>query len=109
MADSNEAVIALLRAQLAVLGRIAFRDDAALEEVVCKGRDSGKQRNAYNLCDGTRTQSEVAKAAKIDGGNFSRTVGRWVEAGVLFKIPDGSDAKLQHIFSLPVTTGKASK
>jgi transcription initiation factor TFIIIB Brf1 subunit/transcription initiation factor TFIIB len=94
----------LLRAQLNLLGRMAFKDDA-IEQVV-----GSANREAYNLCDGTRTQADVAKAKKLDQGNFSRTVNRWIEAGVLFKIPDGKDAKLQHLFPIPApATTKAKR
>lgn len=99
MAESNDALAALMRVQISLLGRIAFRE-SALAEIVCKGRDGEKQRAVYNLCDGTRTQSEVAKAAKLDRGNFSRTVSRWLELGVMFRIPDGSDFKLLHLYPL---------
>jgi hypothetical protein len=61
-------------------------------------RSSGQsQLHAFNMCDGTRTQGEIAKAQGLDPGNFSRTVSRWVEAGVVFKMPDN---KLLHVYPL---------
>lgn len=100
MAESNDTIATLLRIQVSLLGRIAF-NETALTQLVCRGRDLDKQRIAYNLCDGTRTQGEVAKAAKYDPGNFSRTVNRWLELGVLYRIPDGADSRLQHLYPLP--------
>lgn len=103
MSHSSDIVATLLRAQLNLLGRMAFKDDA-LEQLVGKAN-----REAYNLCDGTRTQAEIVKAKKLDQGNFSRAVNRWIEAGVLLKIPDGKDSKLQHLFPIPATAGKSGK
>ena len=40
---------------------------------------SAKQQAAFNMCDGTMGQGEIAKALKLDSGNFSRTVTRWVD------------------------------
>lgn len=68
---------------------------------------AARQVQAYNLCDGTRSQSEVAKLAKLDSGNFSRTVTRWAREGVLFKLGTGREAKLLHAY--PVTKAKRAK
>ena len=103
MSQTNDVVATLLRAQLNLLGRIAFKDEA-LEQVVGKAN-----REAYNLCDGTRTQAEIVKAKKLDSGNFSRTVTKWIEAGVLFKLPDGKDFKLQYLFPIPAAMTKPPK
>ena len=56
---------------------------------------------AYNLCDGTKTQQEIARAAKLDTGNFSRTVGRWIEAGIVFRVESGDKDTLLHIYPIP--------
>ena len=68
------------------------------------GAKKGRLLIAYNLCDGTSTQQEIARKLKIDVGNFSRTVGRRVVEGILFRIPKGDQTLLLHVF--PVKLGK---
>jgi DNA-binding MarR family transcriptional regulator len=88
---------ALLRALISVTGRVAV-PAAELRELVTAGRLAQKQVDAYNLCDGTRTQAQIAKRLKLDAGNFSRTVQRWERSGVLFRI--GEDEQLLHLYPL---------
>lgn len=89
----------LLRALLSVAARQAFSIDRLREIVLSKGAGE-KQRRAFNMCDGTKTQGDVAKALRLDSGNFSRTVSRWIEQGVMFRLGEGRDAKLLHIYAL---------
>lgn len=86
----------LLRAILNMLGRSAF----SMDEISTIVGKSLKNRKAYNLCDGTSTQSEIVKKVKTDAANFSKAVARWVAAGIMFKVGDGKDVKLLHIFPL---------
>jgi hypothetical protein len=91
---------ALLRAILSAVARRTFRV-ADILALVAIGAGKDKQIAAYNLCDGTRTQGEIAKALALDPGNFSRTVGRWIDEGIVIKVGDGRDVKLQHVYPLP--------
>jgi hypothetical protein len=93
----------LLRAVLSVTARVAFPPTKLAEIVLARGA-STKQREAFNLCDGSRSQATIAKKLKLDGGNFSRTVARWIEEGVMFRLGDGRDARLLHVY--PLTEGK---
>jgi hypothetical protein len=68
----------LLRIMIQVTARAAVPPEA-LKELV------GKHRKAYNLCDGTRALSQVARLARVDKGNFSRTVQRWQALGIVFR------------------------
>lgn len=95
--NSNSEV--LLRAILSTVSRQAFPGTILADIVAPKGAGQ-KQIEAYNLCDGTKTQAEIAKKLKLDQGNFSRTVARWVEAGVLFRLGEGRDCKLLHSYPL---------
>jgi len=97
----------LLRAVLSTVARQTFPEQRLRDIILSRGAGAN-QLAAFNMCDGTKTQGEVAKAAGIDAGNFSRTVGRWIELGVLFKIGDGREAKLQHVYPLPAN-GESSK
>lgn len=102
MADNSETI---LRAILSVVARQTFPADK-LAEIVRPTGASAKQVKAFNLCDGTTGQGEIAKALKLDSGNFSRTVSRWVDEGVLFRLGEGRDAKLLHVYPLPEDTRK---
>jgi len=102
MADSDD----LLRILIQLAARHAFPEDV-LRQIVGA---SERQVHAYNLCDGTKTQSEIAKTSKLDQGQFSRTAARWAEQGVLFKLGSGRDVKLLHLYPIPaVQTVKKQK
>jgi len=94
----------LLRAILTLTARQALAVDT-LAEVVMRG-GGRRQLEAFNLCDGTRTQSDVVKAAKIDKGSFSKTVNRWVRAGILFRVGEGRETRLLHAYPLPTGARK---
>lgn len=87
----------LLRAILATMGRSAFSAER-LHEIVDPNGTAAKQVKAYNLADGTLSQGDIAKRLKLDSGNFSRTVSRWIEAGVMFRLADNV---LLHIYPVP--------
>ncbi len=95
----------LLRAILSMTARQAFSEDKVLQIVAPKGAGE-TQIAAYNMCDGSMMQSEIAKALKLDQGNFSRTVSRWIEAGIVIKLGEKSEAKLLHIYPLPKERAK---
>jgi DNA-binding MarR family transcriptional regulator len=96
MADDSEA---LLRAILGVTARASIPPKRLANIVMSKGTNE-KQFKAYNLCDGTKTQGEIAKTLKLDAGNFSRTVGRWIEEGVVLKLGEGRESRLLHVYPL---------
>ena len=89
----------LIRILIQLTARSVFPEDRLREIVVPLGT-SGKQLTAYNLCDGSRTQADVARKAKIDRGNFNRTVTRWVRLGAMHSIGSGRDARLLHLYPL---------
>jgi hypothetical protein len=102
--EKAEELINLLRILVHVSGRAAFPEEK-LRGIVAPPGASAKQTAAYNLCDGSRTQAEVARAAKINQGNFSRTMARWVGEGVLFRVGNGREARLLHLYPLPPARG----
>lgn len=99
---SDDTIEYLLECLIHVIGRVAIPVDQ-VSQVVGDGR---KQRKAFNLCDGSKSQTEVAKAAGIAQGNLSNTFKRWVENGVAYWIGEGKDARLLHIYPLPATKKK---
>lgn len=91
---------ALLRAILSMTARQAFSEEKVLQIVAPKSPGE-TQIAAYNLCDGTRLQGEIAKELKLDPSNFSKTVARWVEAGIVVRLGDKSESKPLHIYPIP--------
>lgn len=87
----------LLKAIVGLLARQKFSVSDVLSTI---GADKEVQFNAYNLCDGTKTQAHVAKALKLDAGNFSRTVSRWVDEGIVIKLDNDGESKLLHVFPI---------
>ena len=94
MPDQTETI---LKALLATTGRAAFSVEQIHAIVNPKG-NSAKQIKAYNLADGSLSQGDIAKKLKLDSGNFSRTVSRWVDAGIMFRL---DDKVLLHIYPVP--------
>lgn len=86
----------LLKGLIQINGRIAFPEEKLMEIIGA----TAKLQKAYNLCDGTRTQGEIVKELKIDQGNFSKTVKKWISSGVLLKLGQGKDTKLLHIYPI---------
>lgn len=94
-----------LRAILATVARQTFPADVVYDHVAV-GADKAKQLQAYNLCDGNRSQADIAKTAGLDQGSFSRTVSRWIDVGIVIRIGEGRDVRLLHIYSLPESMTK---
>lgn len=90
----------LLRAILATVARQTFSTEFIVEKVAV-GADKVKQVEAYNMCDGTNSQAEIAKALNLDPGNFSRTVSRWIDLGIVIKVGQSRDTKLVHVYPVP--------
>jgi len=88
----------LLRYAVQVYARNSIPPEKVREII---GDTKKKQLKAYNLCDGTRTLREVAKEARIDEGNFSKTADRWVENGIAFSTTEGGERRLLHLYPLP--------
>jgi len=97
MTNDNARLEWLVECLIHVIGRAALK----VEEVRSIVGSGKKQVCAFNLCDGSRTLTSVAKGAGLDRGNLSRTVDRWVKNGVMFKFEDGNEVFLLHVFPLP--------
>lgn len=95
----NGEVRNLLRVLVHLTARAALPEEYVVSVVGGKA-SSKKHIRAYNLCDGTRSQGEIARLLKLDQGNFSRAVARWANAGVVFRIGSGREAKLLHAYPL---------
>jgi DNA-binding MarR family transcriptional regulator len=102
MENQNLRLEWLLECLIQVIGRIGLKNKDVLEIV---GKNN-KQVKAYNLCDGSLTISEIAKMTKIDQGNLSRTVERWVNNGIMFRFKDRNGVRLLHVFPISNSTSK---
>lgn len=91
--DISKPAEQLLTAILHTLGRSIFEEAEILKEIG-KGK---RNLEAYRLCDGTKSQADIAKALKLDQGNFSKVVGKWVKVGILFKVRALEGEKLLHV------------
>lgn len=76
-------------------------------KIVAPAAGREKQLLAYNLCDGETPQAQICKKAKIDKGSFSRTVSKWIEAGVVVRV--GSDRLPLHVYPLTSSTAKGEE
>jgi hypothetical protein len=101
--DTTEA---LLRGILATVARSTFPPEI-LYKIVAPPPGNNKQVLAYNLCDGRTPQHVICKKAKLDSGNLSRSISRWIEAGVVIRV--GADELPLHLYSLTKPPAKSSK
>src|SRR5438874_10422326 len=100
--DSNAA---LLKAILATVARTTFPPDV-LFKIVAPTAGSDKQLLAYNLCNGETSQAEIGKKATLDQGSLSRSIAKWIEAGVMVRV--GSEQLPLHVYPLSKPSGKAA-
>lgn len=92
-----DATQALLRGILATVARATFPPEV-LYKIVSPTVGSKKQVLAYNLCDGETSQSDIGKRAKLDPGSLSRSITKWVEAGIVIRV--GTDQLPLHLYPL---------
>jgi hypothetical protein len=94
-----EAQNAFLRAILATVARQTFSPAKILEIM---GPAAGeKQFRAYNLCDGTRSQSDIAKELGLDPSNFSKSLNRWIDEGIVIRVGENRETRPMHVYPLP--------
>jgi CRP-like cAMP-binding protein len=88
-----------LRAILATVARQTFSPAKILEIM---GPNAGeKQHRAFNLCDGSRTQADIAKELGLDSSNFSKTLSRWIDEGIVIRVGENREARPLHVYPLP--------
>lgn len=91
--DTNES---LLRAILATVARGTF-SPSEVYKIVAPVGSGDKQLAAYNLCDGKTPQAEIGKKSKLDKGNLSRSIARWIDAGVVVRV--GAEQHPMHVYA----------
>jgi DNA-binding MarR family transcriptional regulator len=103
--EQNSRIEQLIASLIQVIGRAALPPDK-ISEFVGRGR---AQLRAFNMCDGNHTQIEIAKKLRIDQGQLSRTLTRWVENGIAFRVGEGKELRFLHIYPIPTTTERRAK
>ncbi|MCT7374410.1 helix-turn-helix domain-containing protein [Chelativorans salis] len=88
-----------LRAMMSLVARQTFTPER-LAEVVAP-QSNLKSLEAFNLCDGTNTQKEIATKLGIDAGQFSRMIKRWIEEGILIRVTQEGNVKPVHVYPIP--------
>ena len=101
--DTSESI---LKAILATVARSAF-PPIELAKVVAPVAAGKRQVVAYNLCDGRTPQAEIGKKAQLDKGNLSRSIARWIEAGVVVRV--GPNDYPLHVYPLSADILKQTK
>jgi DNA-binding HxlR family transcriptional regulator len=87
----------LLKAILATVARGAF-PPGDVYKIVAPTSGSEKQLAAYNMCDGNTPQVEIAKKLKLKESNLSRSITRWIEAGIVIRV--GTEQHPMHVYPL---------
>src|SRR5712691_7442754 len=100
---NSSALEQLVACLIQIIGRSVV-PAAQVEERVGRGR---KHLSAFNMCDGKHTQKDITRKLRIDQGQLSRTFTRWIQSGIAFRLSDGSEARLLHIY--PAQAGNAPK
>ena len=89
----------ILRAILSMVARQTFPPHELLQ-LVAPQANSQRQIAVYNLCDGEHTQAEIAKAVKVDKGSLSKSISKWVDLGIMFRIGSGAEMRPVHLYPL---------
>lgn len=99
-----------LRAMMSLIARQTFPPER-LAEIVSPVANS-RTYETFNLCDGSRTQAQIASALGVSSGNLSTTIKRWTEEGVVIKVvaDDGKERPV-HVYPVPdrLIKGAATK
>jgi len=94
-----ESQDAFLRAILATVARQTFSPSRIVEII---GATAGeKQHRAFNLCDGSRGQGDIAKELGLDPSNFSKSLNRWIDEGIVIRVGEKREARPLHVYPLP--------
>lgn len=96
-----------LRAILGIVSRQVIPPDE-LAGKIGVGKTKLKQIEAYNLCDGSMTQGAIAKNLGLDSGNFSKTMTRWSDEGLIVRTEISGEMRPVHLYPIPDAAIKAA-
>jgi len=89
----------LLRAILATIARQTFSPED-IHAIVAPQANSAKWLKVYNACNGTLTQSEIAKQMKVDASDLSKKIKRWIAEGIVIRLADGKSDRPVHVYPI---------
>lgn len=72
----------------------------SVRETVAAVLTATKQRQAFELCDGKRTSTEVAAKAKVPKTTLSRWTGQWRHLGIANEVSTPNGTRIKHLISL---------
>jgi DNA-binding MarR family transcriptional regulator len=99
--EKNGRLEWLLECLIHIIGRAAIKVEEVRELVAIKGKYTEEYVNAFNLCDGSLTLSDIVEKTGLDQGNLSHVVDRWVKNGIVFRYEEGNEVRLLHVFPIP--------
>jgi len=103
-ANGNSESTDLLRALVGLIGRAAFPEHKLRDLVSPSGNSA--YFHAYRMCDGRTPLTAIVKQTGIDSSNLSKAVGKWVDAGVMFRI--GPKHLPLNLYAVTQPVGKAA-
>jgi biotin operon repressor len=94
MNDDGEALLAVAEEQLRWTRAAAT---PGVRQTILTALASSEQRQAFELCDGTRSGPEVAKAVGVSRQSISNWSTAWRQVGIAYEV---DDRKIRHLVSL---------
>ncbi|MGH2684887.1 MAG: hypothetical protein ACRDJP_05400 [Actinomycetota bacterium] len=97
----NEELTSLARVLVHVLARGPVAEDYIRGVVAPRGTER-RWIQAYNLCDGTRTDAQIAEAVGLDQDALGRAIDRWQSVGIIFPIQSNGATQMLHLYPIQV-------
>ena len=88
---------------LKMIMQLVARQTFSVEDVaghVCPTKNSAKSLVAYNLCDGTKSQTEIGNICGIERANCQKMIKRWELEGIVLRVPHGNELHPLHVFPI---------
>lgn len=81
--SENEELIKQNKFIISLLGRIAFPEEKLIAIIQKNSNKPIELLNAYNLCNGELTLSEIAKKSGIASQGLGQTILKWKKNGII--------------------------
>jgi biotin operon repressor len=94
MNDVDAALLKVAEEQLRWVRAAAMPD---VRQTISAALQNSEQRRAFELCDGSRSGPEVAKAVGVSRQSISNWSTAWRQLGIAY---DVEDRKIRHLVSL---------
>lgn len=86
---------------ISLLGRLSIPEKDLIAIIQKKSKKPKEILNAYNLCDGNLTITEVAKKAGIAQSSLSEAIPKWEKLGIIFSsITENHEVKPIHLYEI---------